>query len=244
MKKFINEIKNRVYLIISNWLIVTFVCYFYKDVLIFILIKPITQLSENNSLYFIFTNLTEIFEAQLYLIIFFSNQIIFFYIIYNILKFISPGLYKSEYLKIKQFLSWSFFTWMLSTYFFYILLLPKTWEFFFSYQSTIFDDSFNLYLEAKLNEYFKFFNNVYFISKTSSQLIFMSIFFVNLQDNFLNFIKSKKKLIYFFNFLIATLITPPDIISQITVGSLLILLYEFFMLILIIKKYYFKQATS
>ena len=71
--------------------------YAYKEAILF------TIISSNNIFigimdkpYFIFTNVTEIFYLYLELTLFISNQISLIGILYQILMFLSLGLYKIE----------------------------------------------------------------------------------------------------------------------------------------------------
>ena len=76
------EIKNRVFLTIGMWCGLLFTSYYNKETLLFVLIKPWLDMSvySTNSLYFISTNLLDIFTSYINLSYFISNQITYLYI--------------------------------------------------------------------------------------------------------------------------------------------------------------------
>jgi len=92
------ELKNRILLVFGMWLCLIVVSYSNKETLLFIFAKPWLTLSVlENSLYFISTNLTEIFISYVQISYFISNQITFFYVLYHLIVFLIPGLYCKEY---------------------------------------------------------------------------------------------------------------------------------------------------
>ena len=75
---YFSELKNRIILLILCWLSSFCTCYSYKEILLFLFIKPSLNLtSKFNKIYFISTNITEIFNTYINLAIFISNQIVF-----------------------------------------------------------------------------------------------------------------------------------------------------------------------
>ena len=97
---YIKEIRNRSCFLIITWISTIIISYSYKEKLLFLCLKPNLQYFETSSFYFIFTDLTEIFTTYLELCYFITNQFFLIKLIYHIIIFISPGLYKFEYKKI------------------------------------------------------------------------------------------------------------------------------------------------
>lgn len=229
------EIKNRIILLLIAWISTFLTCYVYREALLFTFIKPSLYLFKTNHLYFISTNLTEIFSAHLKLANFIGNQVIIFYGVYHIIIFFAPGLYNFEYINFRFLLVCSFFFWVLTTILLYYLILPWSWQFFLSYQQTCSSNKLQLYFEAKLWEYLNFFILLYNISIINCQLILLIFIYINSIKNNLIFIKNSRKVIYFFIFLISALITPPDVISQLCLGLITIIIYEIILFLIIIK---------
>src|SRR6478672_4876203 len=148
------EIKNRLILTFLTWLSLIIVSYLYKETLLFLVLQP-NKLFESsaNSFYFIFTNVTEIFSVYVQLAFFLSTQIGFIYFIYHCFNFLNLALFSWEYYLSSVFLKLSFIVWCFSIILANYIIIPITWDFFFSFQRLAFDQCISLHFEAKLNEY-------------------------------------------------------------------------------------------
>jgi len=234
---YILELKNRTLLIALMWISLIGTCFFYKETLLFLSIKPNIYLYKHNLLYFIATNLTDILYAYLHLSYFIANQIVTLYILYNIFIFLAPALYKFEYKYLKIILFFVLVLWFLSFLVLNVYVLPYCWHFFLSFQTTIVNQAIKVHFEAKLTEYIHFYIFLYFICVVISQIFLILFLFLDTRIDKINFVKNSRKLFYFIFFLLATLITPPDIISQIIVGCSFILIYELILLVLFFKTF-------
>jgi Sec-independent protein secretion pathway component TatC len=103
---YISEIKNRIFLLFLTWISTIFACYFYKEIILFYILNSTNgnKIEYTVMNYFIFTDVTEIFQIYMQLIFFISNQIILIYFFYHYLIFLSSGLYTFEYKKLYLFL--------------------------------------------------------------------------------------------------------------------------------------------
>lgn len=220
------EIRNRLLLVVFGWFFTAFISYFYKETLLFLLIKPNFFLTNPIPIYFIFTSITEIFSTYLKLVYFLSNQICIICFLYHILLFLSPGLYYSEYKLLKRvfFISLLFFS--LSIFILNTAILPACWNFFLSFQNTMVNNSVNLYFEAKINEYLKFYIHLFFICNLSCQMFMVIILFLIYIKGDLKLIKKFRKIFYLSFVIFATIITPPDITTQLILSSGMICIYE------------------
>nr|UXN44322.1 SecY-independent transporter protein [Haslea karadagensis] len=220
------EFKSRSLLLIMTWVSTILVSYLYKEILLFLMIEPSLNYSNQNMLYFIFTNVTEIFTVYLKIIIFVGNHILIIFTLYHITLFLSLGFYKSELKNITFLIKTSFLVFILSVNFFNNILLPLSWSFFLSFQSFSFLKSIDLYFESKLNEYLIFYITSYYLCVTYCQIFVLLISFCKYLKNNLNQIKQYRKIIYFSFLVMSTVLTPPDIISQIVLSLNLIFIYE------------------
>ena len=226
MIKYLFEIKNRVSLLVLLWLFVGVVCYYYKEILLFSLIKSFICLN-SDLFYFIFTNVTEVFFIYFTLISFISFQIACWYLIYNIFVFLSPALFSYEHQYLNFFFKlltfFFFFSFVLSNY----VLIPLTWHFFLSFKPISFAKS--VYFEAKLSEYLNFYLNVYSFCFVYFQIFLVLFFFLSDIYSKKSFIKIKKfrKLYYYFFVIFSTLVSPPEVITQALMSLSLLVAYEF-----------------
>nr|YP_010377452.1 Sec-independent protein translocase component TatC [Hemiaulus sinensis]QYB23188.1 Sec-independent protein translocase component TatC [Hemiaulus sinensis] len=240
MQKYIIEIKNRVFLIFFSYIFTVIICYFYKETLLFLSIKPSISSINKSVFYFISTNLTEIFTTYIQLSCFVSAQLSIFFILYHILFFLAPGLYDFEYKNIKSILLVILCSWLVGFMILNFLILPRTWEFFMSFQNTVNNQAINLYFEAKIIEYVNFYINIYFICVLSCQFFCVLYILLEILPDKIKFVKKFRKSSYLIFFIIATLITPPDVISQILIAMSFIMIYEIIIVTVILKNVYYK----
>jgi len=232
---YFSEIKNRIILLLLTWISTFYICYTYKEILLFVFIKPSLIISKLNNVYFITTNITEIFTTYINLASFISNQIFLVFFLNHLIIFISPGLYKFEKNTLKQIIFFGLIFWYLSILLLYYIIFPFSWNFFFNFQQTISNNQLHLYFEAKLSEYLNFFILLLKLSTFNCQILTLLFIYINSVKNNLIFIKKYKKFIYFFIFISATILTPPDVISQLLLGIYIIFFYETIIILIIIK---------
>ena|SRR6476620_2444763 len=247
MRIYLLEIRNRLILTFFTWLSMVVVTYSYKETLLFIILQP-NKLFESGmdpySFYFIFTNVTEIFSVYIQLIIFLSTQIVFIYFIYHCFNFLSLALFNWEYYLFTLFLKLSFIVWCFSIILTNYVIIPLTWDFFFSFQKLASDQFMSLHFEAKLNEYLNFYVSLYYLCIFYCQTFTIIIFFLSfVNSNFIT-IKKFRKLYYYIFVLFSTLVSPPDIISQILISLLLIFSYEILVIVFITKAFLSGQPVK
>jgi sec-independent protein translocase protein TatC len=241
--KYYTEIKNRTLLVLFAWLFCLNICYYYKETILFILVNSNNSLLElDNKPYFIFTNVTEVFYVYFELILFIANQIALIMLIYQVLMFLALGLYQFEFLKLKFAFQVFTLTWLFSFLLLLNVIVPFSWNFFLSFQENISNpQSINLFFEAKLSEYLQYFIGLYYVCLINCQfLTILVITLTNLSEK-LKKTKIFRKLFYLVFVVFSTIVTPPDVLSQIWISSFLILLYEFLILLREIK---FNMATN
>ena len=122
-------------------------------------------------------------------------------------------------------------SWVLTNNYF----LPILWEAFYTFQYKY--NNVHIFFEAKLLEYVKFYVYINYLS-INMYSIYLIFYFIleSITNNLIISINKIKKIILISCFLIATIITPPDIISQIIVGTCLLLFNELTLILVILKK--------
>jgi sec-independent protein translocase protein TatC len=237
--KYYLEIKNRLFLLFTAWSFISIVCYFYKEALLFVLINSTQNLLDASS-YFIFTDVSEIFYVYIRLTFFISNQITVMMFFYHLLIFLALGLYRFEFNKIRFTFQIFLVTWLSSMVLLYKFLIPFSWSFFLNFQqSKIGLQPVSFFFEAKIIEYFNYLTSVYYICLLSCQFLIIITLLLNSISNKKN--KMFRKLFYLIFVVFSTLITPPDVISQIIVTVNLIITYE---MIIFFKYVEFNMAAN
>ena len=241
--KYILEIRNRVFLLVFCWIFSAFISYLYKETLLFLLIKPNFFLDNSTPIYFIFTNITELLHTYLTLLYFVSNQIFCVSIIYHTVSFLVPGLFFYEYQVIKKVLCFIIIFFLLSIFLLNSTILPTCWNFFLSFQEAIQINTINFYLEAKINEYVNFYINLYYICNLSCQMFIFIIFFLIYIKGNISLIKKFRKSLYLIFVIFATLITPPDITTQLILSVIVISVYEVLIFFILLKSSFNLEAS-
>ena len=157
--------------------------------------------------------------------------------------FVKTSSYKLEYKKINFFYIFFFWAFILFNIIFPLFLIPKIWLFFEKINILITStQAFQIFYELKINEYFSFlFLILIYLNVCLLVIIFFFSFLVQLK---IQYIITFKKIFYLINSLIATFLSPPDILSQIFLFFCLSLLFEILLLYLILQlKNSFNKVT-
>ena len=217
------EIKSRSLLLIISGILTFLVCYLFKEILLAIVVNSYDLNSNLELSYFIFTDVVEVFNVYVCLIFFLGKQILFFYMFYHFLIFLVPGLSKFEYRYFLLLFFLSIFLFLLSVVLFKKCLFPFSWNFFLSFKNFAAFKSLTLHFEAKLLNYVMFFINLYFSCVISFQFFLFPIFLFIYFRKDLSIYKSFRKFLYYGCIIFSTLVTPPDIMSQVVLSSFLII---------------------
>jgi len=222
------------------YIVIFALCYFFSKEIYHFLLKPFIEVSQNNqNRKLIYTSPTEAFMTYLklsfYSSLFFSFPIFFteFYL------FLSPALYKKEKKNILFTLFFSSFLFLFGAIFCYFFILPMALKFFSSFEnlSSINDSTLPILLETKISDYLNFTINLLFgfgIAFLSPILLLFLIKggYVKVKD-----LRSKRRYWIVIIFILSAILTPPDILSQISLAILLIILFE---IVILLGKYFNK----
>ena len=240
---YLNEFFLRLKYIFLSFILTLLCLIIYKDLLIPLISFSLLNTSEKFGS-FIYTNPTELLKVQLYVILVFAFFLIIPLLIWNFLEFVKSSLFKPEYERITQILIFFLLFFYFSNFFVNFKLFPKIWCFFENFNFS--DNSFGFLSfssELKIEEYLNFFIN--FTSIVNSFLfLFLALLFLILRFGVSNLLKWKK-LFILLNIVFATLLSPPDVYSQLTILVFLTLILEtsilFFLYITKISKYFFQS---
>jgi sec-independent protein translocase protein TatC len=216
------ELKSRAWLLLVASFSIILVSYSFKEILLSIVVNSYKVSFISKLSYFIFTDVVEIFNVYICLIFFIVKQIIVFYLVYHVLILIAPGLTKLEYRFFITLLRTSIFLFMLSVILFKKIIFPFSWDFFLSFKDFVIFRSLTLHFEAKLMDYVTFFCTMYFSCVFYFQFFLFPIFFFTYLGEKLRVSKFFRKLLYFSCILFSTLVTPPDVTSQVVLSLTLI----------------------
>lgn len=222
------ELKLRFYYIIFTFLITFITCYFFCDNILYILTHSLFKYMKSQR--FIYTNLIEIFNINIKVSLTLAFILIIFIVLIHIYFYFFNALYKFEQVLFKKLLTCNIIIITVIITVFYYYIVPYSWTFFLYYENNLL---FPLHFEAKLTNYLNFLLiillNIFIIFE--SIFLFISLFIINNKIS-LNFLR-KRKFIYTIFLLLGTLLTPPDVLSQILFLIISIIFYEIFLISII-----------
>jgi len=196
------------------------VSYCFAEQLFAFISRPLAAVLPPNSS-FIFTGITEAFFTYLKLSFFSGVFLASPVIIYEIWKFVAPGLYEKEKKYVVPFVFFATFFFVCGIVFCYVIVLPAAFKFFVSYNTS------TIRMLPSLGEYLSF----TCIFLLAFGVVFeVPVFIICLSK--LGVIKeqhlrSNRKLVIIIAFIIAALLTPtPDAINQSLMAIPIIVLYE------------------
>ena len=211
------------------FLIITFiVCYIFSDKIYNFLVDPYAQAvkGDGNNRRLIFTALHETFLTYLKLAFFAA----FFFscplILMQIWKFVAPGLYKDEKLALLPFLIATPVLFLLGGMLVYYLIMPLAIKFFLSFETAAINGSLPIQLEAKVNEYLSLVMRLILAFGISFQLPVFLTLLAKVGFITSEYLKTRRKYVVIIIFSMASILTPPDPITQIGLALPLLLLYE------------------
>jgi len=218
------ELKYRLKIVAAFFTISFLASYYYSQDIFLFLLDPLLHTANTGGRKIIYTGLAEAFFTYMTLSAFFAFVISLPIIALEVYLFIRPGLYKKER-KIAAFmLAFSPILFITGTLFVFYFVIPKAWEFFVSFESR--DNMIPILLEAKISEYLSLVIKLIMAFGIAFQMPIILVLLSLLGFISPCYLRSKRRISIVVNFIIAGIITPPDIISQISLAIPMLLLYE------------------
>ena len=215
-----HELKFHFVLTLSSLFLCLLICYVYNIELFYLCFQPLSNLRESN--YFIFTNLTEFFYIKLKLIFDFSLFIISNILIFQVFSFIMSGLHKNENFAIVKLLYKYSIILVCWNYFTFVYVLPYVTSFFIENSKNLV--YLEIYFEPKIDLYVSLITTFFIYTNMALFYIFL-LFFLTKNMDVVKVIRYRKFFYFKFIFL-ATVLSPPDIASQMIISFLLIFFFE------------------
>lgn len=142
------------------------------------------------------------------------------FFIYQIWRFISPGLFSSEKKPIIVLITLSVFLFYLGAYLAYYWVAPMAIRFF-----TLMAPS-NIQIMTDIDAYLNFVLSLVFSFGLAFEVPIVTFILIKCQITSVDSLKQKRPYIIVVSFILGMLLTPPDVISQICLAIPLILLFE------------------
>ncbi len=225
-----NELKQRIITAFFAYVASSCITFQYASEINDFLLKPLSQIAIENGSHrrLIFTGLAEGFLNHIHIGMYSGFILAFPIIAWQIYFFIAPGLYRSEKKVIIPFFIASPLLFIIGSALAYYYLIPSAWRFFLSFEQ---HGNIPILLEARISEYLSTVLEIVIGFGIAFQLPLIMIILVKLGILTTYTLSSKRKYAIVAIFIIAAILTPPDVFSQISLAIPLLLLYEISLLI-------------
>jgi sec-independent protein translocase protein TatC len=217
----ISELRKNLILIVIFFIISVMVSYFYSENIFAWLAKPFIELNTSKKL--IYTGLSEAFFAYIKLSIFSASILTIPFAIWQLYKFVSPGLYKREKKSLLPYMIATPLLFWLGILFSYYIVFPMAWKFFISFEH---NNLIPFSLEARVMEYIGISMHIMIAFGLAFEMPVFLMIMLKLKILSLDKMIKNRKYAIIIIFIISAIITPPDVASQVALAIPMILIYE------------------
>ncbi len=222
------ELRSRLLWSMAAFLVCFFLCYYFSENIFSFLARPLDDVlkAQGGGQRMIYTHLTEAFFTYIKVAFFGAACISFPVIASQVWLFVAPGLYRSEKKAFAPFLLATPILFILGASLAYYFIFPVAWKFFASFQSSNGAGGLPIELEPKVGEYLDLVMKLIFAFGVAFQLpvalsLMAKVGIINSAG-----LKKYRRYAYVGMFVIAAVLAPPDVITQIGLAVPLIGLYE------------------
>lgn len=203
------------------------ICYMFVDQIYDFLVAPLADaMGPYDSRRLIYTGLTEAFFTSLKVTFFAGVFLTFPFLLWQIWLFIAPGLYKTERKAFLPFLVATPALFFLGGACLYYLVLPMALPFFLSFQTTPSETALPIQLEARISEYLSLIMTLIFAFGLCFEMPVLLALMGKTGLITAETLSKQRRYAIVIIFVVAAILTPPDILSQVLLAVPLLLLYE------------------